>query len=102
MILKCQYKIVCSYHNVRRGRLSYHRGWGVLRQTYTPIYPLPLSPSLRGRKGEGNHKRLKFLSIVLLSILLSSFISQNHALTAYLKNYSLISCIFLKKEMLKV
>ncbi|GEM_PF-4291468 len=36
---------------------------GVLRQTYTPLYPLFL---------EGNHKRLKFLSIKLADALLLS------------------------------
>jgi len=33
---------------------------GVLRQTYTPLYPLFL---------EGNHKRLKFLNIKIMSVL---------------------------------
>ena len=58
--------VPACHHNVRRGRLTYHRGWGCV----TTNLHTPLSPLL-----EGNHtcprlrswKSLKFLNIQLLT-----------------------------------
>src|SRR3989338_1799277 len=46
--------VPACHHNVRRGRLTYHRGWGgVAENLHTPLSPL----------FRGESKRLKFLIV---------------------------------------
>ncbi len=59
---------------------------GVAANLHTHLSPPPVPP-LRGRKGEGNHKRLKFLSIVLLTF--------NLVVIIY-KPKSCLNCLFKK------